>query len=49
MYKQIDVGKNDLLVHFLTSMITNKVTSKPQTSLIATSINYVFRLLWTLT
>ena len=35
MYKQIYLGKIDLLVHFLNSIFTQKVVPKRQNSLIA--------------
>ena len=35
MYKQIDLGKIDLHIHFLRFMNTTKISLKPQTSLIS--------------
>ena len=35
MYKQIDLGKIDLQIHFLRFMNTTKISLKPQTSLIS--------------
>ena len=39
MYKQIYLGKTDLLVYFLRFMSTNKVASKPQASEIIHNFN----------
>ena len=37
MYKQIDLDNIDFLEDFLCSMSTNKVASKPQNSIVASS------------
>ena len=41
-FKQINLGKINMLVDFQRSMCKNKVASKPQNSLIAHSTTYLF-------